>query len=335
MCKFLKSFNINLQMKKMIFFFVAVAFVSKVHTQQPPILPVINFDMSEFNAQARDHQQMHMQQPGPNHQHMQIPHIHQQGREASAAENEPMVGSPLVGSVNLGSPLGWGLGGLGHPLNPFGLGGIPGLRFSNFQAGHLGNLAFGNSLLGAGNPMANDDDQPMPPPMSQQMEQLGSPHLQEAEQVGAPQESQGLWPFWWLHLANPDSNHDSNLGAPVPLQHMEAENDAQLEAIHKHYKHHHLLGAPNMQQMDQTLENSPPQGLELRADLPPMDFPNHPQQLGGPQMMPQMFDQMQPIGPPMPQQMEMPNILVQPEDNARHWGKWSKKLFKGYGDSYG
>ena len=281
-------------MKKVLIFFVVVAFTSKVNTQQPSILPVINFDMSEFNAHAREHEQMQMQEQGPEQPHMHMEHMpdHQQGREA---ENDQMLGGPLFGGPLRNN---WAFSPL-NPRNPFGLK-IPGLRFSNIQAGHLGPIAFGNSLLGAENPMSNDEEQPMPPHMQHQMEQqLGSHHLQEAEpEVGSVPQSQGFLPLWWLHLANPDSN----LGAPVPLQ--------QLQSTHLHHHHSHLLGAPNMQQMDQQLGS--PQAMEFGAESPQMF------QVGAPQMMPfGLF----PLGP----QMEMPNDQQQPEDSERTFGN----MFKG------
>lgn len=329
--KVLKSSKNNLQMKKVIIFFVAVAFASKVNTQQP-ILPVINFDMTEFNAQARDHPQMHMQHASQ--QHMMPPPTHQQGRDA--AENEPIVGSPLFGLGGISHPF--------HPLNPFGVKsplGIPGLRFSNFQAGHLGNLHFGNTLLGAANPMANEElDQPMPPMNQQLNPQLGHPHRnrgakeldqQVSPQVGAaPQDSEGVWPLWWLHLANPDSN----LGASP--QHMEEMEELDRQRSHHHH-HHHFLGAPNMQEMNH----------DMPAELPPMIFPMEAPhfQVKAPEMMPMgppmnfpmqppqfqvAAPQMMPTGPPMPQQVQM---QMEPQENARTWGKWGKGYGKGHDDS--
>lgn len=199
-----------LQMMKVVLSIVVIAFLAKATSQQQRQLPVVTFDMNDFMA----HQQAFERQSQM--QHMQPP-MHSQ-------ESDPMVGTPLgLGGLNLKlNPL--------NPFNPFNLG-LPGLRFSNINTGHIGGLAFGNSLLGAANPMENEGDSELEskhkfhkhkhihhfesdvgaagppqhfdfdqqleaiPPTQYQFEQLPPSSFQAEPQVG-------FWPFF--HLANPD-----------------------------------------------------------------------------------------------------------------------------------
>lgn len=113
-----------------------IAFVTKVQSQ----LPIVQFDMNEFMNQQQQHQ---------HHQQVHMPHM-EQPRQNEA--DEQMVGSPLFGinKFGLGSPFG-----LHHALGKLG---IPGAKLSNFHAGSIGGLKFGNMLLGASNPMADEGE---------------------------------------------------------------------------------------------------------------------------------------------------------------------------------
>lgn len=185
-----------------------------------PQLPVIQFDMNDFMAhqqqmaQANERQHQHMHHVN---QHMQPMQQHQQGREAHEVDDEPVVGSPL----------GLGLGVKSLSLNPLGLGLHPlGLGFHNFNAGRIGGLHFANSLLGAGNPMEADNNDPQlerhhhhhfdnnlgTPKMQQFGADMPQRHLDSEPQLAAPQQPQGFWP--WHHFANPDSE----LGAAIPQE---------------------------------------------------------------------------------------------------------------------
>lgn len=259
-----------------------------------PQLPVIQFDMNDFMAhqqqmeQANERQHQHMHHVN---QHVQPMQQHQQGREAYQIE-EPVVGSPLgIGLSKLSlNPLGLGL----HPL---------GLGFHNFNAGHFGGLHFANSLLGSGNPMEAESNDPqlerrhhhhldneLGAPQNQQFgADMPQSHLEP--QLAAPQQPQGFWP--WHHFANPDSE----LGAALPQQ-FEAQ-----------------------QQFD-----TPPQNFQS-CSCPPQ---NQNLQVGTPQMG--QFE-MQPMGHPMPQQMQFQPMHQQPmpmEDEARTWGKGHQADY-GYG----
>lgn len=262
---------------KVILSLAVITFATKVHSQMHPQLPVVHFDINEFMAQQHAHVLGR-----ENHHEME------QNHEAFQAD-EPMVGSPLLG-LGLLKPLGWGL----HPL------GIPGLRFSNFQAGHLGNLKFGNALLGAGNPMADEDAQlasrhhhhhidSNAHEMEHQLAAMPPQHYQAEPQLAAAQQPQSFGHFW--HLANPE---EAQLGA-TPEQHFEA---------HQHF-------AMNPTQQFQEME---------------MPINHEHFQLGDPQM--QHFD-MQPMGPPMPHPMEMQQFQVDPNQmnpEVRTW--WNTKGYE-------
>lgn len=269
-------------MKKVILSML-LAIVASAAAQQMQ-LPVIQFDMNDFmahqqqqaQAQARDHP---MPPPQPMHQHFDV-------REANQMQEEPMVGSPLIGG--LFHPL--------HPLNPLGLkglGGLPGLRFSNFQAGHLGGLHFGNALLGAGNPMEAEGEIQVGRKHHHKghhfiEQELGSPqhfdHMpqQMEPQVGLPQEmQQGFikgfgWPWLWV------------------------EDE---------------VGAPQMYQAEPQGYNFGPEqqmpAQEFQVAAPPMQY------------------QMEPMGPPAP--MMFPMIPQHAEEQARTWGKGYSKGHDDYG----
>lgn len=285
-------------MKKVIFSLAVIAFASKVDAQMQ--LPVIHFDMNEFMANQQHPQMMHhlMDPMGREHHH----HMNMQEHEAE----EPVVGSPLLG-FGLAKP--FGLGGILHPL------GIPGLRFSNFQAGHLGNLKFGNAMLGAGNPMEAEGDSQLGGKhhhhhidsnheMEHQLAAMPPQHYQAEPQLAAAQQPQEFGHFW--HFANPEMEHQ--LAAMAP-QHYQAE--PQIAAPQQPQEFGHFMPFSNH---------------EVGAEQPfPPGFPMSQHfQVAAPQM--QQFE-MQPVGPPMPPQMEMQPFQVDPnqmhsEAGARHW--WGK-----------
>lgn len=298
-------------MKKAILSFVVVAFASKVCSQQQPQLPVIQFDMNDFMAHQqamqaqheRNHQQMHHVMP-PMHQ--MPPSMQQHGREDHEME-EPVVGSPLMGLGAFGiTPLGLRLGmphlGLGH--------GLPGLRYSNLNAGHLGRMHFANSVLGAGNPMEAEQDaqlaighhhghhhfinselgSPQNFQMDQQLAAAPVSNFQAEPQLAAPQHTEGFFPF---HFANLD---DSQLGAVAPVMFPERDH--------------------------QTIEGPPPMAF------PPLPFQNQPEQF---QVALPPFDG-QPMGPPQPMMQPFPaGPIAQMEEDARTWGKFGHKKDYGYG----
>lgn len=251
-------------------------------SQQEIPLPVIQFDINDFMAHQQQHERAHpMPPPEPMHQSRQM------------QETEPIVGGPLFGVSNtLVAPS------LLHPLNPWnplGLGGLPGMRFSNFQAGHLGGLHFGNAMLGAGNPMEAAEDAQVGGKHKHKHhryieQQVGYPQRLEMQpmeaenQVGMPQnQEQGFykgfgWP--WLHWAE-------EVGATnVPTQEFE-------------------LTAPPMQQY----------GAEAYAfqPMPAQEFQvAAPMQLQAPEQNYQMI----------PQQID---------EGARTWGKG---YYKGHNNNY-
>ncbi|XP_070498784.1 uncharacterized protein [Chironomus tepperi] len=107
------------------------------------------------------------------------------------AAEEPVVGSPLL-------PI------LAPRVFPLGL---PGLRFSNLNAGHLGGLMYGHSLLGSPNPMA--DEQAEAQYQSNAELQVASPY--QADPQIAAQYDQSSYghhgkKWWWKKWANDDQS---------------------------------------------------------------------------------------------------------------------------------
>lgn len=300
---------------KVLILLALIAFASNVNSQIPPPLPVITFDMSGFNQpqmvhqmhgrenemeqqnqieflnQQRQNEMQHMmemqhdemmhqmeQQRQHENQMMQNHQQHemmmnQQGRDAGQMAEEPIVGliSPL--DLKLAKPLGFG--GIGLPL--------PGLRFSNLNLGHLGGLGFGHSLLGAGNPMAEDNLEAAPPTVGKSHHH----HHHVEPLVGAAPDQQGFigWPF--LHWANPDDE----VGAFGPEQPMPQ----------------HMPPMMPMQPMQS-------EGFDLAA--PPMQFFDM-QPIGPPMIQPTAPPMMQPMAPLQPFEM----VPQQVEDGARHFWK--------------
>lgn len=309
-------------MKKVIFLFVLIALMARTSSQQMQ-LPVIQFDMNEFMAQQQQHaQEQARAHPMPPPQPMihQIANQQQQGREAyQMQEDEHMVGSPLGG---LFSPL--------NPYNPFGLGGLPGLRFSNIQAGHLGGLHFGNALLGAGNPMEAEAEGNM---------QVGRKHKHhkhyiDEQEVGSPQHFDSMNAEPQVGAQNEQGFIKAFGGFGFPWHHWVEE-----------------VGAPPMQQQYNAEALGPQQQMpvqEFEVAAPPMHHFNADAYAFGPQqyMPAQEFEvaappmqhiemqpfEMQPMGPM--HQQNFPMIPQQAEDGARTWGKWGKGNNKGY-DDYG
>ncbi|KAL7038612.1 hypothetical protein ACKWTF_009628 [Chironomus riparius] len=133
----------------------------------------------------------------PQYSQQVIPQV--QSDKNREAADEPIVGSPLLPIL----PLGLGrIGGLG------GLGGLPGLRFSNLNAGHFGGLMYGNSLLGAPNPMADEqaEAQYADPQVASQYQ---AAEYQVDPQISAQADTAsyghgGKW--WWKKWANDDQS---------------------------------------------------------------------------------------------------------------------------------
>lgn len=129
----------------------------------------------------------------PQHFQPAYPQVH--GDKYREAAEEPVVGSPLLPVIP-----GLGLGGLG---------GIPGLRFSNLNAGRFGSLLYGNTLLGAPNPMADDQAEAQYQAADQQIASPYQPEYQADPQISAQQNQEsyghgGKW--WWKKWANDDQS---------------------------------------------------------------------------------------------------------------------------------
>ena len=292
-------------MKKIFLSIVVLAFASKVQSQTANPMPIINFDMNDFMA----HQNQMHQQGRQAHMEHQEPH----NIAANDAENEPIVGSPLL-------PLKLGLHPLGFGLHPFGLG-IPGLRFSNFQAGHLGHLKFGNALLGSGNPMeANEGaqmNQQIAVPQQHQMQQHQmqqhqmQQHQQFDGQLGAPQQPQEfLHPFKWLHFANPDDNQLGQ-GAPEIDHILPIIHDSQIVQQQPPMMHQfHQIAQQAPQMMHQMVQQAPEMMHQIQQNV---------------QQAPQMMHQMQHMvqqAPPMMHQMppmiqEIPQMIHHIQQNVQ------------------
>ena len=290
---------------------VMVAFVAKVNAQ----LPVVQFDMNEFMAHQQQHQAQHQQ------------FVHEQPRQMDG--EEPVVGTPLMG-LKLGMPFG-----IHHALGNLG---IPGMRFSNFHAGNIGGLKFGNTLLGAGNPMADEgEDQILEkkkwkwykhkhiePMIGDAQQYQADPQL-----AGAPQQQGFLHHHWFL-------NEDSNLGAAPQPQHAEQQYQIGAPQMQHFDNQQYQIGAPQMQQFDhQQYQIGAPEMQHLdhqhyQVAAPQMQNLDHQHyQVAAPQMP--LFDlqPIQPMGPPVPQnQGILPISDARPEDGARHW-------FKGHDDYSG
>jgi hypothetical protein len=234
-----------------------------------------------------DHQQYHFE---PQHLQMQ-----------SADEHDQQLGSPLLGLDPFGiekMKLKF------HPLNPFNPLRIPGAAFSNFHAGRIGGLHFGNALLGAENPMAEEH------------QSWGA----DAQNLGAPQQAE-----YNYQLQQQEPQH-YQLQAQQPAEYSyhlqeQAPQHYQLQAPQP--ADYHLQAPP----MPQHYQVQAPQPAEYHLQAPPM--PQH-YQVQAPQpaeyqvQAPMMIDQVPfPQGPVIPEshQLEGP----QAEDGSRHWKGWNKK----------
>lgn len=75
------------------------------------------------------------------HHSQQNPHVHHIEHAREAQQEEEVLGTPLIG-LKLAKPF---------------LFGVPGLRFSRLNMGHLGPFKYANSMLGAENPYAEQE----------------------------------------------------------------------------------------------------------------------------------------------------------------------------------
>jgi hypothetical protein len=274
-----------------------IAFVAKVESQ----LPVVQFDMNEFMAHQQQHQaEIH----------------HEQARQMEA--EEPIVGSPLLPlKLKMGMPFG-----LHHALGGLG---IPGMRLSNFHAGNIGGLKFGNMLLGAENPMAEegeDGDALLGKKKKKKWHKFVEPmvgevqHYQAEPQVAAPPHDQQIFHHWFLN---------EEVGAPEHHHHAEPHLAAP---PHDHQIFHHWFLNEQVGEPQQHYHLEP----HLAAPQQPCQSDQH--QVGASPFPPQ------PVGPPVPEmvmpQQPDPNVpQPHPESGARHFDKWFKGNDDyGYGDSY-
>ncbi|KAG5680636.1 hypothetical protein PVAND_010130 [Polypedilum vanderplanki] len=166
-------------------------------------------------------QEQNVQQSYPQYT-QQENYYEQQQYDQQQNEDEPHLGSPLI------SPIGLKLS------NPFGLFGVPGLRFNNLNMGRLGSLAFSNSILGAQNPnaeennFANQQQVDYQVGLSPQQHQYPADYTQQQvdSQVGAAQENQGLHHHHWWFI---NDQNEQQLGSPQQYQQEYQQNYEQYQ----------------------------------------------------------------------------------------------------------
>lgn len=273
---------------KVLISLAVIAFASKVNSQIPSPLPVITFDMSGFNQpqmvhqmHGRENEMMHemeqqhqielmnqqrqsemqhmmemqhremMHQMEQQRQHEQMMEqqrqhemmMNQQGRDAGQMAEEPIVGSISPLDLKLAKP--FGLGGIGLPL--------PGFRFSNLNLGHLGGIGFGHSILGAANPMAEDNLEAAP--HAEIVEKSHHHHHHHVEPlVGAAPDQQGFIGWPWIHWANPNDEvgavgPDQPMPPMMPMQPMMQPQEFELAAPPMQHFDMQPVGPPMMQPM--------------------------------------------------------------------------------------
>ena len=224
----------------------------------------------------------------PQYNQPAYPQIYSDDKNREAAE-EPIVGSPLLPII--------------PPLSPFGLHGLPGLRFSNLNAGRFGSLLYGNTLLGAPNPMADDQaeaqyqsnaDQQLTSPyqaaqyQSNADQQIASPY-QAAEYQADPQISAqhgpasigGLGGHWWLKKWANDEQPASMVGAS-PCTCAQSNQNYQVTSPQSYSGYE---ATPQNYQSPQTYEVASPQNYQA-----------YPQQIYSPyqSQLPQIISDYQP-----------------------------------------
>lgn len=163
-----------------------------------------------------DNQQPEHQQP---QQHSMTPqHVHEHLREANQ-QDEHLLGTPLIG-LKLAKPFMFG---------------IPGLRYSNINMGHLGGFNFANSILGAENPHAAEQETmgynaQLGTPMNYQAEenlaahhhhhhfqdsQLGNAHQYQAQPQQLQAEAPQHYAPYHVNVGASPCQQNYNLGAPA------------------------------------------------------------------------------------------------------------------------
>jgi hypothetical protein len=170
------------------------------------------------------------------------------------AADEPVVGSPLLPII--------------PPILPFG---VPGLRFSNFNAGRFGGLLHGHALLGAPNPMADDQAEAQYQPNAEQQisSQYQASEYQVDPQISAQQDPAnfghgGHW--WWKKWANDDQS-GSMVGAS-PCSCAQSYQTPQVSSPQSY------SGYESVPQYNQEYQISSPQSYEVAA---PQNYPAYPQ----------------------------------------------------------
>jgi len=200
------------------------------------------------------------------------PQIYSDDKNREAAE-EPIVGSPLLPII--------------PPLSPFGLHGLPGLRFSNLNAGRFGSLLYGNTLLGAPNPMA--DDQAEAQYQSNADQQIASPY-QAAEYQADPQISAqqgqasiGHGGHWWMKKWANDEQSASMVGA----------SPCTCAQSHQNYQVSSPQSYSGYEATPQNYEVASPQTYEVAS---PQNYQAYPQQIYSPyqSQLPQIISDYQP-----------------------------------------
>lgn len=244
--------------------------------------------------------------------HMRQIHEMQQAPPQQQMNDEPIVGGPIG--------LDLGLLGLQTKMGMAKMFGIPGFRFGNINAGHIGPMKYANSLLGAENPMAEQqvgthhhyhfDDANLGP--SHQFDPL---YYQAEQQVGAPQHYQAEPQLGALQHMEYQYNYN--------IQPQQYKAEPSLATTPTGYQYNYNLQPENEYQFQQFAGE--PQQYQVAAAPEPVHFDMNAQRL--------------PKGPHIitPGQFKMdPNqFTIQPPHEARHWDLFPKHDNYGYGHDYG
>lgn len=326
-------------MEKVVFCLCAAIFVLQANAQvvQPGFEP--QHMMPPQHQQMMEHQRAqpeswhvdheHHLQMAPQHSHAEQSYHSADDQQLGAAVILPDPFHPLnpanpfspLNPLNPRNPLN-----KFNPLNPFNPLRIPGAKLSHLSAGHVGPFMYGNTLLGAGNPMEMEDSHlqaehqqldtmlaaPAPCSCAQQL-QAPMPaeyHLQAAEpahynmQAQEPQHYNLQAPApagAEYYLQEPQHYHlqaeDHQLQAPMQAEY-NLQDPMQAEYNLQEAQHYNLQA----EQAHYNLQAQQPAEYHLQQAQMPMEnvpFPSH-----------TMPEPLQIAGP------------VQPAEGQRTWGDW-------------
>lgn len=325
---------------KQIIFNVCAALVLASHINSQVVQP--NF-LIENNAQPQ-----HMMPPQHMMEHQRAPHawhfdhdVNEQHLQMSPDQHHHHIShaddqqlgsildpfSPLnpanpfssLNPLNLRNPLN-----KFHPLNPFNPLRIPGGQFSHLSAGRVGPFLYGNSLLGAGNPM-------------EEAEHLQSEHQQfDSANLGAPapcsacSQLQAPMPAeYYMHEAEPQHY---NLQAPSPAEYylqepqhynMEQQMPAEYYLQEPHHQHFQEQQLQEPMHSEYYMRGAEPQH-NLQAPMPAGYYLQEPQQMiENHQLQQAQFPSMENIPFPSLVTPEPLELIAGPaEENQRSWGDW-------------